>query len=174
MKANIKIPISIFCIFILFSFSKKETPATTALTNFKNYVDTILWINDRWKAQKETDLFFEGTPIDPNNPTKVRVDTIFITQTAKKTVLFPPWKYGHPLYSSYIDEYKKRLRAVEPFINEMNESMKKEFEDSKKKFEALMPPPSKLKRLDLSSISIDSLRKMSDAQLQEIMESQQK
>ena len=141
MKAFTKISVPVFCIFILFSCSKRENPEARKLLNgFKNYVDTIVWKNNNWKNQKEADVTIQERPIDPNDPSKVTTDTFIMTPDKRKTILYPPHEYGYYEYSNYISQYKNYLKAIEPFLSEMNEGMKKEFEDSKNKFESLLPP----------------------------------
>ena len=85
-------------------------------------------------------MYAQETPTDPNDISKTRWDTIFITAASKKTILYPPNEYGSFLNFEYISAYKVYLKELKPFVGKMNESMKKEYDDSKNKFESLLPP----------------------------------
>lgn len=96
--------------------------------------------NNNWKKLDSSEWFAQETPIDRNDITKTRWDTIYMTSTTKKTILYPPNEYGDVFNTLYISAYKVYLKKLKPYVSNMNESMKKEYLDSKNKFDSLLPP----------------------------------
>jgi hypothetical protein len=109
----------------------KETQQS--LTAYTTFVDSVYAQNEVWVVG--VDSTFMEVPTDPNDPTKIRIDTV-VTQ---------PEDRGHNEFMSRFKEiiqkeYEPLKAAVESKLDKMDERMKKQFEESKQKFESIRTP----------------------------------
>lgn len=110
----------------------KETQQS--LATYIQFVDSIYAQNEIWKTT--TDTIYQEVPIDVNDPTLIKLDTI-ITPPGKKDksiVLSKFW--GEQILS----DYEKVKATAESKRDKMDEKMKKEYEASNQKFESLLTP----------------------------------
>lgn len=135
MKKNI---LTIFLSALFFSaFSQANNEATKALSEYKNFVDSIVNEYQIWNSINLPDTEYAEVPIDPNDPEATKIDTI-ITSVADKrerAVFAQDWKNGKIKWR--YDVYFDHAQLV---LSYMSEAQKKEWEETKKKFEALSPP----------------------------------
>lgn len=120
---------------LLFSCSQpKNIEAQKALKAYTHFVDSIAQWNEVWKTQ--TDTLFVETPIDPNDPSKVVVDTIVSTPEEKaKSSIKSDNLFG---FGKQIEENYQQLNdVITAQMNNMDDIMKKEYEQSKAIYEGL-------------------------------------
>ena len=110
----------------------KETQQS--LATYTQFVDSVYAQNEAWKMYPDTD--FVETPYDVNDPSKTRIDTIVTAADKKEKSIMLNAFFGKII----LEKYEKVKAAVESKAAKMDEKMKKEFEESKQKFESLLIP----------------------------------
>lgn len=118
--------------FIFANCSSSHDPAAQkALMSYRDFVDSIYTQNEAWKMTSDTDVV--EIPIDPNDPTTVRIDTIVTPPESKTTVVQDEF-----LGTQILKAYEPLKTDVEANVSKMDEKMKKEYETSRQKFESMM------------------------------------
>jgi hypothetical protein len=109
----------------------KDAEAQKALSAYTQFVDSIVKVNETWKT--ETDSFFVETPTDPNDPTKVTIDTIINPPESKTKGIVADKFLGGEIEQSY----EPLNASVTAKLDKMDEGMKKEYEKAKAVYESL-------------------------------------
>lgn len=112
-----------------------DPKAQQALNAYTHFVDSIVQVNETWKFAVDSD--FVEVPVDPSDPSKVRIDTIVtLPETkAKSSIVFAPyWE------KVIMEEYAALRTAAESNIAGMDESMKKRYAEANAKYETLLNP----------------------------------
>lgn len=112
----------------------KDKEAQHALTAYAHFVDSVSLLNDNWKAGIDTD--FVEVPIDPTDPSKIRLDTIVtLPDDKEQSILFHGY-FGREIQKGY----EPLKAAADAQLPKMDEEMKKAYQQSIDKFES-MPHP---------------------------------
>lgn len=111
-----------------------DKEAQESLKAYTLFVDSVYAQNEVWKSTPDTD--FVEYPIDPNDPTVTRLDTIVTAPEAKGKSMVLDNYWGKQI----MKDYDKVKTNAESKSNKMDEKMKKEYEASKQKFESLLTP----------------------------------
>lgn len=111
-----------------------DRQAQESLKAYTTFVDSVYAQNEIWK--KASDTLYQEVPIDVNDPTLIRLDTIVITPEKKEKSIVLNNFWGEQIIANY-----ERVKTnAESKSNKMDEKMKKEYEASKQKFESLLTP----------------------------------
>jgi hypothetical protein len=105
-----------------------------SVTAYKLFVDSVYAQNEVWKTMPDTD--FVEMPIDPNDPTLTRLDTVVTAAESKEKSILYNGYWGDKL----MHDYAEHKTAVESNLGKMDETMKKDYEMSKEKYEKLLNP----------------------------------
>jgi hypothetical protein len=105
-----------------------------SLKAYTIFVDSVYAQNEVWKMYPDTD--FVETPYDVNDPSKTRIDTIVTAADKKEKSIMLNAFFGKII----LEKYEKVKATAESKTDKMDEKMKKEFEESKQKFESLLIP----------------------------------
>lgn len=109
-----------------------ETQA--ALSAYTHFVDSVYQVNETWKTATDTD--YVEYPIDPEDPTLTRLDTVVTLPEAKqKSIVFDSY-WGKVL----MEDYTRLKMAVDSKKAKMDEKMKIEYEEANAKYENLLNP----------------------------------
>jgi hypothetical protein len=110
-----------------------DKEALQTLTAYTQFVDSIYQMNESWNTGIDTS--FTEVPIDPNDPSKVRIDTIVTT---------PENRANNQFYSLFKEtihkEYDPMKASLDAKVDKMDEPMKKAYQQSVEKFESLKQP----------------------------------
>ncbi len=119
----------VFAFILVAACSPRENPeAREALNNLKGWVDTVYLFREGYLNGPDTE--FMEVPVDPHNPSMVRIDTVVVSVEEKK-------KRGFSVAGLWQSVYDKRLETAGAHEKEMSKEMKHELEETKNRFEVL-------------------------------------
>jgi hypothetical protein len=120
---------SIILCALMSCLSEKGKEARVSLKSYESFVDSISNVNDQWKLTNDTD--FVESLVDVNT---TAIDTIITLAKNKKTMVARSSGYHEAIMAAH----NKVLKDVEKSLAELNDEMKRRFDASKQKFDALL------------------------------------